>query len=70
MSANQSSLVNEKRTVVEVFVTTLFTQNQQATESAIRKNRHSAQEPNERVADQVDLLVILDPEVLQDIYQQ
>ena len=52
------------RTILEVTVATLGAQDQEPAHSGIRKNASRAQPPNEGVSDEVDLFVVLHPEVL------
>ena len=53
-----------KRTIVEVLVASLSTQDKEASGSKVQHNRQGAQVPDRWIADQVDLTAVFDPEVL------
>lgn len=51
-------------TVVEVFIASLSAKDEDSTDDEVRNNCSSAGPPDEGVADEVDLTMILDPEIL------
>jgi hypothetical protein len=53
------------RTIVEITESSLLAQDQETPNPGVDRNSESAQVPDERIADQVNLPVVLDPEVLQ-----
>lgn len=50
--------------VVEVSEATLGAENEETADEEVKENGHGGGPPDERVADEVNLAVVLDPEVL------
>ena len=57
----------DRRTVVKVLVAALGTQYEQPANSHVESDRCCAEPPDHRVAEQVNLAVVLHPEVLQTV---
>lgn len=56
-----------ERTIVEIFKSSLLSQDQQTTNTHIRHNSKCAQPPHHRIADKVDLAMVFHPEILENV---
>ena len=52
------------RTVVEVLIASLLAEDEESPDDSVEHNRHGTEPPNEGISDQVDVFMVLDPEVL------
>ena len=53
-----------RRTIFKVPEAAFRAEDEESPHSAVRRDRRSAHPPHERVAEEVDLAVVLDPEIL------
>lgn len=58
-------LIITKRTIVEIFIASLFPKDHETTGNRIHHNGKSAQPPNKGIPKEINLTMVLDPKVLE-----